>query len=99
MREPPVIEPTKPVTVTYTHKGWFGMCPVYLGNLGGPAPDVLERHPSLIVIMLISEALFGLLNLLSCAINPKYQPGWPLLVTSELKPHKVMTHHHEDHSS
>jgi len=42
-----------------THKGWFGLCPVYIGDIHGDAPLLVERHWSLLPLMVISEWLFA----------------------------------------
>lgn len=33
------------MTIKYTHKGWIGLCPVYIGNIDGEAVDVDTRYP------------------------------------------------------
>ena len=74
-------------TVSLTHKGWFGICPVYFGNLDRPAPLVIERHWSLLPLMLLSEGLFALTFLFASRFGD-IEPAWPLTVTGELDPPK-----------
>lgn len=30
--------------VTFTHKGWFGLCPVYIGDINTEGPCLDPRH-------------------------------------------------------
>lgn len=69
-----------------THKGWFGLCPVYLGGLDGDAPLVVERHWVLVPLMLLSECGFGMLFVLGALLLADFEPAWPLRVTGELDP-------------
>jgi hypothetical protein len=66
-----------------THKGWFGVCPVYLGDLDGPAPLVDPRSPLLIPLFLLSEAMFALC-FTALAAAGRENPGWALKITGKL---------------
>lgn len=70
---------------TLTHKGWFGICPVYFGNPYGSAPLVVERHWCFLPLMMISEWIYGLSFFIISVFIPDYQPAWPLKITGELK--------------
>lgn len=35
------------LTRTFTHRAWFGVCPVYMGDIDSQAPHVHPRHWSL----------------------------------------------------
>lgn len=76
-------------TIPLTHKGWFGICPVYFGNLHSEAPLIVERHWSLLPLMLLSEAMFGLVFLVGSFFTG-FEPTWPLRVTGELKQPKAI---------
>lgn len=69
---------------TYTHKGWFGICPVYLAKIETDAPVVEPRWRFLGCLLVLSEAVFGLIIYIATAINPDYEPAWPLLITGQL---------------
>jgi hypothetical protein len=43
--------------ITYTHKGWFGLCPIYIGGHQGEAPDITARHEMLEWLLDLSAAL------------------------------------------
>lgn len=81
--------------VTYTHKGWFGLCPVYLANLDGVAPDIHARHWSMEWLFDLSEAIFRLINWIQSSVDPLHEGGWPLYVTGELDQPKVIWHEAE----
>lgn len=76
-------------TLTYTHKGWFGLCPVYLARLSSPAPVVEPRHWSLAWLMDLTELLFACAFMLRMVADPHYEPQWPLQITGKLQPPKV----------
>lgn len=78
------------VTVSLTHKGWFGICPVYFAGLHSSAPLVIERHWSLVPLMLLSECLYGLVFVVGSFLAG-FEPAWPLCVTGELEPHRAIT--------
>jgi hypothetical protein len=80
------------VTISYTHKGWFGLCPVYFANLDSESPNVEPRHWSLAWIMDFSEAMFFAVNWMRSLIDPTHEPGWPLKITGQLNPAKVREH-------
>lgn len=64
-------------SVTITHKGWFGLCPVYMGDLGSDAPFVAARSPWLEPLFDLSKGIFRIAHLW-------FAPTWPLFVTGEL---------------
>jgi hypothetical protein len=48
------------LALTYTHKGWFGLCPVFIGNIEADGPDgpcIKARHWSLEWLFDLSAAL------------------------------------------
>lgn len=73
-------------TVTFTHKGWFGLCPVYFADLNSDAPHVHERHWALKPLMVVSEWMWGAMFWLASVVNPDYEPEWPLHITGVLDP-------------
>lgn len=68
----------------FTHKGWIGFCPVLVGDLesGGP---IVKARPGFGWLMPISDALQGAAFTLLSAIDPNYQPMWPIRITGRLK--------------
>lgn len=76
--------------VTLTHHGWFGVCPVYLGDLDTEAPAIAERHPALHPLMLLSEALCAV-AFWCISVMGREPPGWPLLVTGQLESPRVLS--------
>lgn len=78
------MESTKP-TQKITHKGWFGLCPVYFGGLDTLAPLVAPRHWVFKPLMVLSEICFYLVFRVVSFIDPDFQPMWPLKITGEFR--------------
>lgn len=68
----------------FTHAGWFGICPVLLGDLDGDAPLVHPRHWLLAPLFWLSEALMSAAIAVMSALRPDYEPLWSIVVTAEL---------------
>ena len=48
------------VTLTYTHKGWFGLCPVFIGGHETDCPTMKARHWTLEWLFDLSAIMMGL---------------------------------------
>lgn len=70
--------------VILTHKGWFGVCPVYFGALQSEAPHVYERHGLLAPLMTLSEWIYAATFFVGRLVNPEFEPSWPLRITGQL---------------
>jgi hypothetical protein len=67
--------------ITYTHKGWIGLCPVYLANIGADAPNVAPRLPSTDWLLHLSLWLFDQVS----TTSPAADHGMiPIRVTGKL---------------
>lgn len=68
----------------YTHRGWFGFCPVYLGSINTDCPNVIARRrwlePVLHVNVFIQELAIGACSI----INPHWEPVWKIRITGPL---------------
>lgn len=73
------------VKMTYTHKGWMGLCPVYIGGLGTDYPAIQERHPSLFWLHDLSIWIYSACFRIAGFMNPEFEPAWPIKVTGELE--------------
>lgn len=71
--------------IKLTHKGWFGVCPVYFANLYSEAPVVIERHWVFLPLFILSEWFFGACFFLASLVNPHFEPEWALRVTGEIE--------------
>lgn len=70
-------------TITYTHRGWFGVCPVHVGGLGTSAPDIDPRHFLLEPLFWVSEFVFSLCFIAEDLLGlPSH--GWPVRMTGKL---------------
>ena len=67
-----------------THVGWFGMCPVYLGNIYSDCPDVKARRPWLHRWFLFNIELQRVAIATCSFINPDWVPVWRIRVTGEV---------------
>ncbi len=75
--------------MTYTHKGWFFLCPVYLNPDDGEGMAVEARYSWLEWWFTINEGFFSLMVLVVTFFNPEYEPMFPFRVTGETaKPKK-----------
>lgn len=68
----------------FTHAGWFGICPVYLGNLETEVPVVIERHPSLRHLFALSEYFQQFRIWFWSVVKSDYEPVFTFHVTGEL---------------
>lgn len=85
-------------TVIYTHKGWFGICPVFLAGIDNNCPNVDPRHWSLGWLMDLSEVVFGSYIYLRTMFDPAFEPMWPLVITDELAKPIIRTHGGSGHA-
>lgn len=46
--------------IYYTHKGWIGFCPVYIGRVDSDGPDVMPRVPYTEWLLHLSLWLFDM---------------------------------------
>lgn len=71
---------------SFTHKGWFGICPVYVGDLETDCPNVTPRWENWVTtaLFLVSHYSFMAFFTVADIVNPDWQPGFPLLITEEL---------------
>lgn len=78
---------------TFTHRGWFGICPVYIGDLDTEIPCLTPLHDNVFFETLFVLSHYGFMAFFTVAdiINPSWQPGFPIVVTEEL----LVPHRHE----
>lgn len=69
----------------FTHVGWLGICPVYIGAMDDPdCAKLATRNGIPEWVMDLSEALLGLAMLVRSTLNPAIEPLYPIRVTGEL---------------
>lgn len=70
--------------IDFTHKGWFGMCPVYLSDILGESPIIDARHWLFVPLMYVSE--WGFAAAFWCAeqMSDSFVPMFPLRITGKL---------------
>jgi hypothetical protein len=68
----------------YTHKGWFGFCPVLINNPYSGSPQLCPRAGWLMPVMRlniwIQELAIGFCTL----VNPEWEPVWKIRLTGKL---------------
>lgn len=81
------LEAKIPGQAKITHKGWFGLCPIYMGTMDGDesAPLIVERHWVFVPLFLLSELIFSVMFAAISLFDLTYEPEWPIRVTGELK--------------
>jgi hypothetical protein len=67
-----------------THKGWLGLCPVYLADIRSESPFVVERHWTAAPLMLASRWIYRACFVVAELMNPEWEPEWPLRVTGRV---------------
>jgi hypothetical protein len=68
----------------YTHRGWFGFCPIYLRDTYTNNPSITPRRawlmPVLKASIFLQELAIG-----ACSIaNPHWEPVWKIRLTGKL---------------
>ena len=84
------------IQFTFTHRGWFGICPVYLGGLDTEGPVVDPRHWTLTPLMMLSEAVYWVVFRCCEAMNPAFEASFPLRITGKLDPPIIHTSEAKD---
>jgi hypothetical protein len=86
----------KTARVSFTHKGWFGLCPVWIADLETEEPYLWERSILFVPLMLLSIFMFDLCSVILDAFGQPIE-GFPIHVTGELpQPLVLMVPSHED---
>lgn len=67
-------------TLHFTHKGWFGICPIAMTDPDASDTPCLEpRHWLLEPLFMISEALYDAVFFVKGLTDPTFDPFWPLV--------------------
>ena len=67
--------------MTYTHKGWIGLCPVYIGNKDSASPDIDPRIPGSMWLLTFSLWMFDLVG----SVTGNDDGGIPIRITGKVK--------------
>ena len=72
--------------IQFTHKGWFGVCPVYYADIEADCPMVDPRLPRLFMpLLLFSSFMYQVVMACVMAIDPSVYVGFPLYITGALE--------------
>jgi hypothetical protein len=66
--------------VPFTHKGWFGLCPVYIADADTDRPRLETRIPMTEWLIHLSAAIYDLLA----------AEAFPIKLTGKLNPPKMI---------
>lgn len=77
--------PRRELGTKYTHYGWYGLCPVYVGGEPSICPDVAERNWVPEWWMDFSHHLMGSYIWLRSAFDPEWEPAFVLLVGKRIQ--------------
>ncbi|KOQ29467.1 hypothetical protein ABW38_22005 [Achromobacter xylosoxidans] len=79
--------PNKELGTRLTHYGWFcGVVPVFLGDLEGEAPLVVERNGISEWVLSLAGALFRVFVKVAAVVAPDRDIQIPLVVTGPITP-------------
>lgn len=70
--------------VTLQHRGWFGICPVHIGDIESDCPFLIERHWAFQPLFVISEFMFAATAAVASLLDDDFEPMRPIRVTGEL---------------
>jgi len=70
--------------IKYTHKGWFGVCPMYIGNKDTECPDLLPRHWVFMPLAHLAVFIQGVAIATCAFFNPHWEPVWAIRITGKL---------------
>lgn len=65
----------------YSHRGWFGFCPVYVNNPFSGSPDVCPRKPWLMPLMHLNIAIQRMAISVCATMDPTWEPTWKIKLT------------------
>jgi hypothetical protein len=65
----------------YSHRGWFGFCPVYVDKPWSESPTVCPRHPVLIPLMRLNVFIQRMAISACLIMNPEWTPTWKIKLT------------------
>lgn len=72
--------------ITLTHRGWFGICPVYFDDPYSDHPFIEPRHPWFEFLFDISEHIFNAIHWCQELVDPYADLWYPITITGELDP-------------
>lgn len=67
----------------YSHRGWFGFCPVYVNNPYTNCPSVCPRHPLLMPLMYLNVEIQRMAIAACAMMAPDWEPVWKIKLTGK----------------
>lgn len=79
------------MTHLLTHKGWFGLCPVYIGSPESEEPLLVPRIPLTDWLMDFSDWAYRMTGRCMEILAPEWEwPGYPIAITGRLAAPRVI---------
>jgi hypothetical protein len=75
---------TKATSCKPTHKGWFGICPVYIAGLDSHELHVWERHMIFMPLFWFSAAMQGVCIFIISMLKADYEPAFAVRITGRV---------------
>lgn len=69
----------------YTHYGWFGLCPIYLGDIDSTSATLAERNWVPSWWLVFCTELFGAYIFVRTYLDPEWEPMFPIAVGERIK--------------
>ena len=66
--------------VPFTHKGWFGLCPIYIAEPDSEGPRIEPRFPCTAWLIHLSAWIFNVMN----------AEAFPIKFTGQVSPPKMI---------
>lgn len=69
-----------------SHRGWLGICPVYISGIGTDDIMLQERHILMLPLLWFSILMMGICILILTLANDDYEPMFPVRITGRIEP-------------
>lgn len=67
----------------YSHKGWFGFCPVYVDKPYSGSPSVCPRKPWLMPLIYLNIEIQRMAIAACSMMDPHWAPVWKIKLTGK----------------
>lgn len=72
-------------SVTFTHYGWFGLCPILISGHDTDLPTFQPRYDYTDWLFDFSDWMFDRCNDILSWLNEDYEPGFPYRISGKLE--------------
>lgn len=68
----------------YSHRGWFGFCPIYINDPYGHSPNITPRRSWLMPLLRLAIGVQQAAIATCTLVNPEWEPTWKIRLTGKL---------------